>query len=277
MPSGDGGALERFYQFLWPDADSNAARFVILDEELPASSDEPMLAAVLRHGLAPGALVLDAGSGKGKQAVRLARELGARVLAVDVRAGNAAMTAARAAGEGLGGSILAVRGELAALPVRDGAVDLVWCRDTLNHLADPRAVVREWARVLGPGGRAINCSAIATPWLHPGELAAVATPMAIAPATLDAAAREADFAAAGLTVVEAGDTTDATSPFYEALGTGEARDAMRHARLVRDEARLRAALGDDTYDHLLAYYRWNGFLLTGKIRYRTWVLAKETR
>ncbi|MBL0781213.1 class I SAM-dependent methyltransferase, partial [Streptomyces albidoflavus] len=38
------------------------------------------------------------------------------------------------------------------LPVRTGALDAVFAAGMISHLADPVAGVREWARVVRPGG-----------------------------------------------------------------------------------------------------------------------------
>lgn len=42
-----------------------------------------------------------------------------------------------------------------ALPVRDGAFDVVWCRLAIGHVADAAAVYGELARVCAPRGRVV--------------------------------------------------------------------------------------------------------------------------
>ncbi|HEV2891469.1 MAG TPA: class I SAM-dependent methyltransferase [Frankiaceae bacterium] len=46
-----------------------------------------------------------------------------------------------------------VRGDVARLPLADATFDAVVCKDVLEHVADPRLVIREVRRVLRPGGR----------------------------------------------------------------------------------------------------------------------------
>jgi Methyltransferase domain len=65
---------------------------------------------------------------------------------------------ADAAAAGLDGQIAMVQADLEALPVTDGACDLVWCRDVLSCVGDAGRMLRECARVLRPGGGMVNRS-----------------------------------------------------------------------------------------------------------------------
>jgi ArsR family transcriptional regulator len=47
------------------------------------------------------------------------------------------------------------RGELEALPIDDASCDAALMLVTLTHVADPQVVLREMARILKPGGRAV--------------------------------------------------------------------------------------------------------------------------
>jgi SAM-dependent methyltransferase len=49
--------------------------------------------------------------------------------------------------------------DLATLPLDDGSVDLIMSRSVFEHLTDPQAVYREFARVLRPGGRVVFLTA----------------------------------------------------------------------------------------------------------------------
>jgi SAM-dependent methyltransferase len=58
-----------------------------------------------------------------------------------------------------------VRASALSLPFSDGAFDGVLCTEVLEHLSDPDGAVREFYRVLKPGGTLL-ASAPQTYWLH---------------------------------------------------------------------------------------------------------------
>jgi ubiquinone/menaquinone biosynthesis C-methylase UbiE len=96
--------------------------------------------------LPAGSLVADVGCGPGRDTVRL-REKGLRAHGFDLS--HAMLTARDVPGQ--------VRADLRALPLRDGALDGLWCVAVLLHV--PRAMIpaalAEFHRVLRPGGRAM--------------------------------------------------------------------------------------------------------------------------
>lgn len=51
------------------------------------------------------------------------------------------------------------RADLSAIPLPDGSVDVIMSRSVFEHLDDPAAVYREFARILRPGGRVIFLTA----------------------------------------------------------------------------------------------------------------------
>jgi SAM-dependent methyltransferase len=103
---------------------------------------------------APGRLTLDLGCGEGRGGVAL-RERGHRVVGVD-----AAPTMARLARE-TGAYEEVHLADAAALPLDDGAVDLVAAYMSLHDMDDVAGAVRESGRVLESGGRL--CAAIVHP------------------------------------------------------------------------------------------------------------------
>ncbi|MFD7653145.1 class I SAM-dependent methyltransferase [Actinosynnema sp. NPDC059797] len=99
---------------------------------------------LVRH--CAGAVVLEAGCGEGYGAALIAGRA-ARVVALDYDEATATHVG-RAYPE-----LAAVRGNLAALPVRDAGVDVVANLQVIEHLWDQEGFLAECARVLRPGGR----------------------------------------------------------------------------------------------------------------------------
>jgi SAM-dependent methyltransferase len=112
--------------------------------------------AVDRLELAPGADVLDVACGSGGPALYLARRTGARIVGVD-RSSAAIETASDAARrEGLDAlARFQVADGTRPLPFDDASFDAVVCIDAISHFPDRSAVLREWRRVLRPGGRVL--------------------------------------------------------------------------------------------------------------------------
>lgn len=110
--------------------------------------------------------VLDVGCGDGRLASLYAAE---QVVVLD--ASDAAVAAASARG------LDARLGDAQALPFADGSFDAVTCNHALYHVPDPDQALREFVRVLRPGGRFVGIyntpnhltelwRVVAPDWLH---------------------------------------------------------------------------------------------------------------
>jgi 2-polyprenyl-6-hydroxyphenyl methylase/3-demethylubiquinone-9 3-methyltransferase len=104
---------------------------------------------VERAGLRSGSKALDVGCGGGLMAEEVA-ELGFVVVGVDPSAPSIATARTHAEASGLRIEYRQASGE--ALPFADGAFDLVYCCDVIEHVANPDLLIAESARVLRPGG-----------------------------------------------------------------------------------------------------------------------------
>lgn len=101
----------------------------------------------------PGLDVVDAGGGTGGFAVPLA-ELGHTVTVVDPSPDALAALERRVAEAGVGGRVIGLQGELAALPGLIGTerVDAVLCHGVLEFVEDPEVALDAVAKCLRPGG-----------------------------------------------------------------------------------------------------------------------------
>ncbi len=95
----------------------------------------------------PGDGALDLGCGAGEFTALLA-EAGASAVGVDVA--EAALARGRARHPELDFRLAQIEGPL---PLEDNAVDLVWCSEVIEHVADTAAWLSEVRRVLAPRGR----------------------------------------------------------------------------------------------------------------------------
>src|SRR5215210_3017936 len=94
-----------------------------------------------------GERVLDLGCGAGRFVAAL-REAGADAVGVDVA--EAALERARAVAPEADLRLLEPDG---SIPLEHGSVDLVWCSEVLEHVADAGHLLLEARRVLRPSGR----------------------------------------------------------------------------------------------------------------------------
>ncbi|NUT39772.1 MAG: methyltransferase domain-containing protein [Thermoactinospora sp.] len=109
-------------------------------------SDEPRIDAIL--DTLPAGDALDAACGTGRLAARLAGR-GHRVTGVD-SSPEMLERARRRVPEGA-----FLEGDLTAIPLPDGSVDLVTCSLALTHVRDLGPVFAEFGRVLRPGGHLV--------------------------------------------------------------------------------------------------------------------------
>ncbi len=103
--------------------------------------------ALLLGEARPGERVLDLGCGAGRFVAAL-REAGADPVGVEIA--EAALERARRVAPGADFRLLEPDG---SVPLEHGSVDLVWCSEVLEHVADTGHLLLEARRVLRPGGR----------------------------------------------------------------------------------------------------------------------------
>ena len=101
--------------------------------------------------------VVDAGCGSGFHSLMLAERLPqGKVLAVDVSTEMLDRLRSNAAARGLSERIEVLHADGLALPMADGSADRAVSVAVWHHLDDPQGAAAELARVLRPGGRAVE-------------------------------------------------------------------------------------------------------------------------
>jgi SAM-dependent methyltransferase len=109
---------------------------------------------VARLKVGPGDRVLDVGCGIGRPALRMASTTGAEVLGINISADQIRQAAESARAEGMADLVSFQYTDGMHTPFAPGSFDAVLALESIMHMDRPTAL-REMARVLKPGGRAV--------------------------------------------------------------------------------------------------------------------------
>jgi SAM-dependent methyltransferase len=247
----------------------------LLHQSLAPRGPELLLEAPGWLGLDAGQLVLEAGCRDATHAIALAGRYGCRVLGVDLVAAWLPKGRADAATAGLDGHVALVQGDLEALPVGDGAYDLVWCRDVLSCVGDAGRMLRECARVLRPGGGMVLYAVFATEQLAPGDRSLLIDGLGNSPASMHQPTVEGAIAAAGFQVVRRERIGSEWSEYQLEHEPGHlAQDLLEIARLTRNRNQMEATLGPVWYRRALAFACWRLQIVLGRLLPVLYALGK---
>jgi ubiquinone/menaquinone biosynthesis C-methylase UbiE len=219
--------------------------------------------------------VIDIGCRDASYAIELAKRFGCRVLGIDPAPIHIERARNKIAEAGL---VDRVRVELAgieALPAADGSLDLIWCRDVLNHVDLPRGLA-ECARVLRPNGRMLVYQTFATPALEEREAARIYAAMAIVPQNMGEDYFQATAHAAGLSIT----TRDVVSSEWRERWAEEGSNALLEdllgvARMRRSETTLVARYGREHYEATYASCLWGIYQMLGKLQPTIYLLSND--
>jgi SAM-dependent methyltransferase len=127
-----------------------AAGWDAMLEERPELRQNELEQALIGLALSPGMRLLDAGCGTGQWAVGFA-VFGCEVTAIDFA--PEMLARARAHADAAGVSIQFREGDFARIDDPNATYDAIHCRCAIQFQPDPAAVLREFQRLLVPGGR----------------------------------------------------------------------------------------------------------------------------
>ena len=109
----------------------------------------------------PGSQILDVGSGSGGPALYLAERCGCHVTGVDINEHGVANATRLAQARGIGARADFQRVDAhRPLPFPDASFDAILSNDAMCHIDGRLAVLRDWHRLLRPGGRAAFTDAL---------------------------------------------------------------------------------------------------------------------
>jgi len=247
---------------------------MVTDESLVPRGPEMLFDLFARFEIRPGSLVLDIGGRDALDAVQLALRFDCRVLMIDSLGANLDQAGDRIREHGLRDRIMTDLGQPEALPIGDGDVDYVWCRDTLNQVDLPRAMA-ECQRAIRPGGGMLVYQSFATELLEPQEARRLYDAMALVGEYMSAESFEREARRAKFRIEE---VERVGSEWRELWMEGGDRDLLddllRVARMRRTQDQLIARYGTGRYESVVANSLWGIYQMLGKLCPAVYRLAK---
>jgi ubiquinone/menaquinone biosynthesis C-methylase UbiE len=125
---------------------------------------QPPEKMITRFGIRPGMRVLEIGPGKGSYTLAAARRVGnsGSVVAIDIERQIIERLRQRAEQEGVG-NLEARLGDVHALNFEEGVFDAAFLMAVIGEIPSPERAMREFHRVLKPGGTLAFCEMLPDP------------------------------------------------------------------------------------------------------------------
>lgn len=231
-----------YYGHLGAEA-QRAVRRETYDEDLGQSSW--IMAAEAREwfrllDLSAGKDLLEVACGSGGMTCRMARDTGARCVGVDINPNGIEAAQEQARAQNLADRVefrLIDAGK--RLPFDDASFDAIFCNDSINHIPGRADVLKDWRRVLRPGGRLLFTDPVVVTGPVTNEEIRIRSSIGFF-LFLPAGENERLLAGAGFTVLEVRDVSEATASVSQ---------RWRDARAKRREA-LAEFEGEKGFDDL---------------------------
>jgi len=193
-----------------------------------------------RLGIGAASDVLEVASGSGGPGVYLAAKRGCRLTGIDINEHGVRNANALAAARGLAERVRFQAADASEpLPFGDDRFDAILCNDAVCHIRHREAVLREWYRVLQPGGRVLFTDALVITGVVSHEEIANRSSIGFYLFS-PPGENERLLAAAGLVLVDVEDVTQAAADVAR----------RRHDARARYRAPLVEREGDENFDGL---------------------------
>jgi SAM-dependent methyltransferase len=224
--------------------------------------------------LTPDSRLLDVGCRDARHLIPLITRSGCTGVGIDPVERNIIRARAAVAAADLDGRIEIRPGVMDHTGEVDGSVDVVWCRDVLEVIADLPAGMSELARVLKSGGAAVIYTVFASPRLEPREAAALNAPLGNVLQNLDRDWVERTFAQAGFQIERLDEIGTEFREYDEERTKPVSENLLRLARLRRRREEIIRTFGEDRYRVTEASLHWLAYLLMGKLDPVAYVLRR---
>ncbi|WP_427892557.1 methyltransferase domain-containing protein [Kribbella sp. GL6] len=246
-----------------------------LDESLAPRGPGSLLDLVATVEPPAGGVAVDVGCGSGRDTVRLAQRFGLQVHGVDPRSGSIQKAAERVAAEGLQDAVRLYVGRAEEIPLPDGSVDLLWCKEALTF-TELDVAMGEFRRVMRPGAVGVVYQVLTGPAMSDAEAEWFAsqdmgfgTARSMRPADVESAA-----AGAGLEVRRRVDYAGEWGEAGEEHGGAAGRRLLHASRLLRRPQRYIDRYGEENYRIMLLDCLWHVNRMVGKLWGVAFVVAR---
>jgi len=235
-----------------------------LDESLHPRGPDALFDLIGSLGLPEEARAVDVGCGEGAQAMELAARFGFVVQGVDPvqRHIEISRQALARADPAVAARVRFDSGRAEDLPLGDGTVDLIWCREALMY-AELGPAFAEFRRVLRSEGHGLVCQVLTGPRMSDDEAAEFwnlgARASSVRPAEIEEAIQ-----ANGLRLVHRTEFSSECERAEETEGAGTRR-LLHAARLLRDPERFAHRFGEAAYQIMLGDCLWHVYRMIGKL------------
>jgi SAM-dependent methyltransferase len=269
--------VDEVYDLAFADGETFHAA---LSESLGPRGFDLMFELVAELGLLPGSIVLDVGAREAYHSIELSRRFGFTVHGIEpVRRhldnADRVLDALAAAEPDVAARISIHEGVAQQLGEPDASIDLIWCRDVLEHVDDLETVFGEIRRVMRPAGTAVIYQMTATDWLTSAEAARLWSPAGIYAASVDPQRFEAAITASGLLIRQCIQLHGEWRERAEEDGTGlSSRQLLWVSRLLRNCPVYENRFGTDAYEAMLSDSLWGIYQMIGKLNPRIYVLSR---
>jgi ubiquinone/menaquinone biosynthesis C-methylase UbiE len=142
-----------------------------LPRQGPGDRASTLKALALVPNVGPGTRILDVGCGSGPQTLVLAEASHAAILAVDTHEPFISALIQQTQMLGLAGRVDARVGDMRHLDYPPGSFDLLWCEGAI-YIMGFEAALRDWRRLLTPGGHLVVSEIV---WTRPNPPSECAT------------------------------------------------------------------------------------------------------
>ena len=247
-----------------------------LDKSLEPRSRELRFDLVKELNLPSGSIALDVGCGEGRYAFELAERFGFTVYGSDPVKAHIAICNYELTKQSteVQERVIFAQSQITALSNDSESIDLVWCYDVFEHVAELDEAFAECYRVLKPGGYMLVYSQFATDKLEPIEAEFMFDTMGFISTSAHPQNIEASYEKIGFKKSKMIELLSEWEEYSEESSASVGRHILHVSRLLRKPEQYIEQFGETAYKIKLADCFWHIYPMIGKFSPRLYILQK---